>query len=193
MSVGCAGDFDCASGIFQTGPACIQPCNVTSDCVNVETKCSPNGISTGQGGCVPNTCSTPFMTCDSEGTSDGTCYPISVSSSDGGLCLQGGTVANYQPCEAGRGDGGTGDLCMTGSACAVFTLGTLHPSACFTACAPNGTPGCDAGFFCAPITESHGLKASDFGACLPMCTTSCPSPLSCLNFGAPWGMLCAPT
>jgi hypothetical protein len=65
------------------------------------------------------------------------------------------------------------------------------PTACYSACAPNGSPSCDAGFACIPITGSMGFTAGDFGACLPTCTTSCPAPLACLNFGT-LGMLCAP-
>jgi hypothetical protein len=184
LEVGCAAGAGCTSKIFNI-PVCIQLCSVSTDCIDPSTVCAYGDLPEYQGGCAWNRCDTDFASCDAQGKSDGTCYPVEYLS----YCYQSGSVANDQPCTGGRVDGGTDHLCMGGSLCVyngeLLGTGGFGPAACYSACDVFGAgPGCDAGFLC------RALGGGNLGACVQTCTTTCPAPLSCQSFGGE--MLCAP-
>jgi hypothetical protein len=185
-SVGCATGFTCTSGFGQGGTTslCCQDCTTTSGCKTDWTAC---GMAGGNNVCLPNACTTAYMACNAAGTNDGTCFPIFGDTSL--FCEQAGASAANQPCTNTRG--GSPDLCVAGDVCVTFGTGATPPSACLTACAsasPPTGPACSTGFICASISGATGT----FGACLQTCTTDCPSPLTCQNFGGAIGMACAP-
>jgi hypothetical protein len=168
---------------------CVNHCNVTADCPNVVTSCTQTNPKL----CFINFCgpgSTPtngtayYGTCNSGGTGNGTCVPFNPTGSPG-WCVGAGPVALWQPCSDTRTDGGTSDLCGTGTTCVVFPVsGGASKSMCAPLCAPTGAsisgPACGAGETC------FSAGSVDFGFCLIDCGAgqNCPAPLGCGNFTA---------
>jgi hypothetical protein len=213
-SVGCAQGFSCVARVFDTGTTCVQQCTQSSDCQSPFKVCQPQLISATQAGCYFDVCgpgSMPdggmtngsdfYALCNAQGTADGTCIPFVVSQGPPGSCLQGGSIAQNQPCGTRRGDGGPG-LCQVGQVCVVLNINFggsyVDASACLPVCtvaspsSADGGPGCASGTSCINIFANN---SEPFGACFQPCAIAnpnCPTPLVCLNVGDPTNGLCGP-
>jgi len=179
---------------------CVFHCSVTADCPNVVTNCQSNSQVSSKV-CFVNFCGPGapiangtdyYGACNSVGTGDGTCVPYNGSGSPG-FCEAAGPVAAWQPCSDLRPDGGTSDLCASGSTCVIFPVpGAAPKSMCAPFCAPTGAsvsgPACGAGETC------FSAGSVDFGFCLTDCGggQSCPAPTGCQGYGSQSQQECLP-
>ncbi|MHB8420039.1 MAG: hypothetical protein ACYDCL_18345 [Myxococcales bacterium] len=133
---------------------CEYGCQQTADCPLPYTICQ-------RGSCQPNVCGLAFGpqngsldgTCNSVGTNDGSCIPISLQGFSLGLCFQGGTATASCNPQAERPN--LSESCPAGQFCAGATCAPL--------CNPNGSVTCPSGDQC------YGAGSTDpaLGFCFP--------------------------
>jgi hypothetical protein len=155
----CGCPLECAFDAWAGGRVCEDPCQQTSDCPDLVTVCTSQGV------CQVNPCGqgtnngTFDSTCNVLGVNDGTCIPLT---NDGGgslgYCWQGGSSGptNCNP------DGTRNDLpqvCPAGQQC--FGGGVDFGGTCNTICNPNQGGGCPANQFCSFI-----VNEPDLGICI---------------------------
>jgi hypothetical protein len=181
----------CQPGFLSGGVAvnlCVNLCTVTADCPDVVTTCQGSPklcfLNFCGPGSSPTNGTTYYGACNSGGTGDGTCIPFNPTGSPG-FCAASGPVALWQPCSDARPDGGTSEVCASGSTCAVFPVSSGPPKTlCAPLCAPTGAtvsgPPCGAGETC------FSAGSVDFGYCLTDCGAgqACPAPTACQSLGS---------
>jgi hypothetical protein len=199
---GCISGFSCVPGVFAMGPTCVQQCTHSTDCQSVIKICVPQLISSSQAGCGFTGCGSGvdyYATCSATGSADGTCIPFMLTATDfTGLCVQGGSLGENQPCASQRGT--APGLCQPGLVCVQLTVSNggapTTASACRPVCnasyppAPDGGPGCDSQSVCAGLFQDES-----YGACMQTCVIanpSCPPPFVCLGFGDQNTGICGP-
>jgi hypothetical protein len=135
---------------------CLFPCVNSDACPALYTSCQ--GGTPGE--CYFNSCNTTsdggfFTFCDVPPLGTGTCLPTS----DGGVCLQGGTANAGAVCSTQRGvNVSDADLCGVGAVCVPGeTNGVGH---CAPLCGLDGGPSCPSPTFCQPS------GSGDWGYCL---------------------------
>ena len=104
-TVGCTAGFSCVANVFAAGTTCVQQCTQSTDCQSTLKICVPQLISPSQAGCGFAGCGMDYYdTCDAQGTADGTCIPFIFGATTAlGICVQGGTLGENQPCASQRG------------------------------------------------------------------------------------------
>jgi hypothetical protein len=193
-AVGCANTtppLHCVGGSpFGLTPfGCVYYCNVSTDCPTSVTSCQPAPGGGAQQICTFNTCGpgtangTQFYgACSANGSNDGTCEPLVrlTTTSDLGICDQGGSAPLWQPCNFTRGaDGGGSNLCAQNTTCVPFNSPNGQRTFCSPICSPAGAlgsgPACDSGQSCL------AFASPDFGVCVVDCGAgqACPSTFVC--------------
>lgn len=220
-AVGCAAPDTCTNGdsIFGTGTGylCLQTCTASAECVNALENCL-QVAQTGPKYCIENLCGPVlpsgypangtgyYMSCDAQGTGDGTCIPVPDNTlGTTGICVQAGTAPLSGPCDQNRDDAGLASQCPLDTFCVMDSQS--GNSICSPMCGATGYPGefdggtaaGDAGAADAGTADAgsafSGLCSSadtcldytggffDFGVCLGTCTTggtnTCTTPLTC--------------
>lgn len=175
----------CQSITFSDGTSmyeCLNNCSVTTDCPDPDDTCQgticytdfcgpdslPDGGSINAGGL--------YAPCDSEGTNDGTCLPLSYAGVTYGVCEGNGTLGTDATGCGDRGSGGSAStLCVSGTVCVYSN--SDGASFCSPLCAYSSPPN---GPACSSTTTCESLGGL-FGDCEISCTTSatCPSGLTC--------------
>jgi hypothetical protein len=170
-------DFTLQDGGSFTKNECVQPCDVTNDCIDSITSCQFNI-------CYFNFCPTnalPYSACNSAATNDGQCFPEPIGHGEAiNVCFQTGVSSTLSTCSGERNS--TASLCSFDNMC-------LNPYVdagdyCFEACDIAGILPCDAG-------ECLGLgePGINTGICVTPCNsvTPCPETQVCTSNG-----FCAP-
>jgi endoglucanase len=189
---GCASSTTQCLALPVFGSRCAQICQTTSDCISAFARCALVGTTDV---CVPNTCgpgsnppngSSYFAACNSAGTGDGTCIPISTDGGPG-LCLAAGSSTGGD-CSLSREDGGT-SLCASSSVC--FEDPNTAQAGCLSICDPAGNgPSCGAYASCWPALSTAGVCINSCGP--DAGASACPNGTSCALETQPPALVCLP-
>ncbi|MFN7131663.1 MAG: hypothetical protein ACK4N5_06245 [Myxococcales bacterium] len=166
-TVGCEAGLQCETlqGGGGTFSMCLRKCATTADCPSLLDKCEPN-----LGGfCFYNYCARPatgtgqdraqyFKPCNSTGTNDGTCVPLSGQTDTIGICFQNGTVAAGGECDPAANRQAPDKLCGANELC----FGVMPDAADATKTRGICRPLCNA----APTGTANPVQACSTGSCL---------------------------
>lgn len=154
-TTGCVAGDNCVAGA--RGSTCVQTCTTTADCSSLTQSCDTTTGECGTNECGPDAGTAYYSACDSSGTDDGVCLPVSSGGRNPtttGVCLETGDAGAYATCSTSRG---ADDICGAGTYCVAIG----GSSACLPLCTVTAGGG---GFGGGGTTTDAGTSALDAGS-----------------------------